>query len=351
MKWREELTRRFPALAYLPQDAYVVGGAVRDLLLGREPDDVDVAAPDALPCANALGRKVIQLGVEERLRAYRVVDGDRVYDFADLLDGSLDADLRRRDFTINAMAVDLVRDELVDHHGGEADLGKGIVRMVEAKNFDDDPLRLLKAVRMAVKYGFTIAPETLQAIRSRAPKIVEVAVERVTFELTAIFSTPATVRAVKLLRETGLDRPLFGKQLETPMANAVPLAGILALLVDDPKAYAERWRWSDALLRDVQAMQRLLGTLGHDPVALYNAGEAVARALPATLLALDLDPGVEMPDFATRALLDGAEIAAVTGLAEGKDLGAIKRALLEAQLRGEVRDRDEAEAFVKRAKT
>src|SRR5437763_15630835 len=107
MSLRDELLVLFPALRKLPANTYVVGGAVRDLLRGAHPADVDVACIDPLACARTLRRKVIRLGREEHISAYRVVDGKHVYDFAALLDGSIGADLGRRDFTINAMAVDL----------------------------------------------------------------------------------------------------------------------------------------------------------------------------------------------------------------------------------------------------
>ena len=154
MTLRDDLLRLFPRLRDLPCPAYVVGGAVRDLILGAAPADVDVACIDPLACARAFHRKVIRLGREEHLSAYRVVDGPHVYDFAALLDGSIDADLARRDFTVNAMAVDLESGELLDPHDGRGDLERRLVRMIDATNFDDDPLRMLKAVRMAVRFDF-----------------------------------------------------------------------------------------------------------------------------------------------------------------------------------------------------
>ena len=105
--WRETLTRLFPALESLDRTCYVVGGAVRDLLLDHPPADVDVACNDPLAAARSLRSKVITLGNEEHLRAYRVVLGEHVYDFAELLDHNIWADLARRDFTVNAMAVEL----------------------------------------------------------------------------------------------------------------------------------------------------------------------------------------------------------------------------------------------------
>src|ERR1043166_1000168 len=204
MSLRERLIKLFPALTKLPEDSYVVGGAVRDLLTGKTPAGVGGACRDPLACARLLGRKTIRLGKGEHLEAWRVVDGPHVYDFAAILDGAIDADLARRDFTVNAMAVDLAAGELLDLHGGRADLEARIVRMVDPQNFDDDPLRMLKAVRMAVVHGFEVDPATIDAIRPRAGRIINIATERVTYELSLIFSANTLRKALALLRETAL---------------------------------------------------------------------------------------------------------------------------------------------------
>lgn len=338
---RDELLRRFPLLANLPPESWVVGGAVRDLLLGIDPADVDVACQDPLACARAIHARVIRLGSDKHLSAWRVGDGDHSYDFAEILDRSIAADLARRDFTINAMAVRIDSGELLDPHHGREDLRQRIVRMVAPENFDDDPLRCLKAVRMAMKFRFEIDPRTIEAIRPRAARIATVAAERVTYELSVIFAAGQFRRAVRLLHETGLDVALFGHELGEFRADDVSVAGAYALLVEDPKTYGRRWRWSADLMRQVWTLRYLIST--HDLIALYDAGENVARQLPAVLRALGRNEDVAMPDFSIRALLRGEEI----GLPEGPELGRAKRALLEAQIRGEVRTREEAERFVK----
>lgn len=339
MQWRDELTRRYPKLSKLGPDCYVVGGAIRDLLLEREPADVDVACLDPLSEAKKIRDRVIRLGDEEHLSAYRVADHDHVYDFAELLDHDLDADLARRDFTVNAMAVALADDALIDPHGGRRDVGLRMVRMVRASNFDDDPLRTLKGLRMAVKYGFEIHEETLEAIRSRAPRIRDVATERVTYELSVIFSSNAFRRAVDLLDRTGLAAAL-GLKVVHAQADDLSLAASYALLVDDPRAYGEQSHWSEALVREVVTLQRLMKQ--HDRLSLYDAGETIARQLPPLLGGEELD----WPNFAIKALLTGEEIASVTGIEPGKALGELKRKLVEAQVRGEVRTREDAEEFV-----
>jgi tRNA nucleotidyltransferase/poly(A) polymerase len=346
MTLRDDLLRLFPRLRDLPMHAYVVGGAVRDLTLGIAPADVDVACLDPLACARAFRRKVIRLGREEHLSAYRVVDGPHVYDFAALLDGSIDADLARRDFTINAMAVDLESGELLDPHGGRADLARRLVRMIDASNFDDDPLRMLKAVRMAVRFGFEIDAETLEAIRTRAKRIAEVSVERVAYELTVIFSANAFRRAVTLLRKTELDLPLFGHSLDGDFhADDLPLAAALALLVDDAHAFAKRWRLSDALMREIQILQRLIES--HTLLDLYDAGPTIADQLPPILRALGRDDSIAFPDFAIKPLLTGDEIAAIAGIEPGPRVGVLKRALLEAELEGRITKRQDAEQFIR----
>jgi tRNA nucleotidyltransferase/poly(A) polymerase len=342
MPWPEEIRKRFPLLKRLsPRGVYAVGGIVRDLLVGIEPNDADLACADALACARSLGRKVITLG-KDHLSAYRIVDGEHVYDFAPLLGGDIRIDLARRDFTVNAMAVDLERGELLDPFDGRGDLERRLVRMVDAKNFDDDPLRMLKGVRMVVKYRYAFDGDTLEAIRERAASIASVAVERVTAELEMIFSAGQFRHALALLRDTGLDAPLFGFEVNAAgyHADDVSLAGAYALLFRDPHPFP----WCVPLLREITTLQRLAG----DPslFALYDAGETLARQLPPMLRALGRDPNVAMPDFATTSLLTGNEIAALLDEKPGPRVGQLKRALLEAQLRGEVTTREEAERFV-----
>jgi tRNA nucleotidyltransferase/poly(A) polymerase len=344
-----DLLRLFPRLRDLPIDAYVVGGAVRDLILGAAPADVDVACLDPLACARSLGRKVNRLGREEHLSAYRVVEGAHIYDFAALLDGSINADLARRDFTVNAMAVDLRSGALLDPHDGRSDLERRLVRMVDAGNFDDDPLRMLKAVRMAVRFDFGIDDATLAAIRPRAARIADVAVERVAYELTVILSANAFRHAVALLHEVGLDVPLFGHALDAGgfHADDVPLAAALVLLVDDAHAFTKRWRLSDTLLHEMQTLRRLRDA--RSLVDLYDAGVRIARQLSPMLRALSRDDRIDLPDFTTKPLLTGDEIASIAGIEPGPRVGTLKRALLEAELEGRITTREEAERLIRNA--
>lgn len=356
MQWRDALLRRFPRLEAVPADNYVVGGAIRDLLLGQDPADVDIASNDALAVANRIGPRVIRLGgnTGDDLSAYRVVEGGHVYDVAPLLDGDIVRDLGRRDFTVNALAVDLRTGELLDQHGGQKDLEARLVRMVRAENFDDDPLRMLKTVRMAVRHDFAVDGATIDAVQPRAAAILSVAAERVWYELSVIFEQRRFRTAIRLLRETGLDVPLFGRSIDASAYHEddVSLKGSFALLVSDPRGFARRWRWGEAFLRQVVALQQLLAA--NDRVALYDAGEEVARQLPAVLRALGRGADARRVEgemlgslFATKPLLSGDEIAAATGLGSGPAIGQLKRGVLEAQIRGEIHTRDEALAMLR----
>jgi len=194
-----------------------------------------------------------------------------------------------------------------------------------------------------VIHGFDVDPATIDAIRPRAQRITEVATERATYELSLIFSANALRKAIELLRESGLAEALG---LRTPdiRDDTVSPAASLAIVVADPRAYGERWRWSEATIREVMTLQRLVEH--HDRIALYDAGERIARELPALLRALGRDDSLDLPDFTAKPLLSGDEIAQIANLEPGPELGRRKRALLEAEIRGEVKTRDEAIRFV-----
>ncbi len=337
MSLRDELLRRFPALRSLPPHSLVIGGAIRDLLMHRDPADVDVECDAPEAAARSIG-KVIELGRGD-LKVYRVVVGEAIYDFSER------TELRRRDFTMNAMALDLTTGEVDDRFDGEADLRRRSVRMIEAKNFQDDPLRMLRGVRLALQFGFTLEEKTVVAIRRRAPHITTVAAERVTYELNAALSFGKSREALRLLNETGLDEPLFGFALDAKRfaADEVSCAGAFALILRDPRSFAERWKWSRDLLHEVTTLQRLLRA--PDLISIYEAGKGIGDQLPAVFRAIGREVPA-MPDFAMNPLLDGDEIAKLAGV-EGPAIGAAKRALIEAQLLGSVKTRAEAEVFVR----
>lgn len=199
--------------------AYFVGGCVRDLLLGREPADYDIATsalPEAVerlfPRTKPVGRKFGVMLVIEGRRQIQVATFRAESDYHDgrrpekVSFGDPQADASRRDFTINGLFLDPVSDAVHDWVGGQADLRDRLIRTIgspEAR-FAEDHLRLLRAVRFAVRLDFQLEPRTFAALRRLAPRIREISPERVREELVKIFRPPHAARGLELLRDSGL---------------------------------------------------------------------------------------------------------------------------------------------------
>ena len=184
----------FPCdLNQLPSSAYLIGGSVRDALLQRykTPLDLDFVLPTkAIATAKQIAN-FYQGGfvvLDEGREIARVVFPQGTLDLARQEGASLEADLKRRDFTINAIAYKIQSAELIDPLKGLQDLQRGILRMVSPQNLEDDPLRLLRAYRQAAQLNFKIEANTQTAIRERAALLQTVAAERVRAELNYIFT-------------------------------------------------------------------------------------------------------------------------------------------------------------------
>jgi poly(A) polymerase len=192
----------------IPPQGYLVGGALRDALLGRDPHDIDwlVAAPEraAREAARELSGSVFPLDLERG--HWRVVKDEVIRDYI-RFEGDLEGDLRARDYTLNALAAD-AEGRLIDPLGGRRDLMEGRVRMVSRSNLRADPLRPLRGVRLAAQLGFDLEPETAGAIRSEARaqgsgEVAPPALERVGEEINKILLSRAGY-GMRLLDELGL---------------------------------------------------------------------------------------------------------------------------------------------------
>ena len=176
------------SLEDLPPQAYLVGGAVRDGLLGRQSDylDLDFVVPEgAIEAARQLSQRY-QAGfviLDASREIARVVFPDMTVDFALQEGESLEADLRRRDFTVNAIAYDPRSRQLIDPLQGYQDLQQQQLRTIALQNLEADPLRLLRGYRQAAQLGFSLHPQTQAGIRQLAPLLTRVAAERVNSEL------------------------------------------------------------------------------------------------------------------------------------------------------------------------
>ncbi len=208
--------------------AFLVGGCVRDILLGREPADYDVTTdalpsqveeifpgsltvgakfgvvivPEEAPASSDAGRLQVEVATFRSDVGYS--DG-RHPDRVDYTKSPQD-DVKRRDFTINALLLDPETDEILDFVGGREDLEAGIIRAIgdPATRFGEDKLRMVRAVRFAARFGYAIEPATLKAIQKLAPEIDQISMERLRDELTKILTEGAARRGFELLDQTGL---------------------------------------------------------------------------------------------------------------------------------------------------
>lgn len=191
---------------------FIVGGTVRDTLLGRLPEDFDVAVTgDAEKVAEEIaeksGRRVIKMGKPGKM-TLRVVTDSHTYDITQVNSG-LEADLNRRDFTVNAIAYDVYEKKLIDPLNGRADIDAGIVRMAGPNSFTDDPLRLLRAFRIAAALSFDIDPKTMTEIRKNAFSIKTVAGERIRDEWFRLIEPSDSLKSIEKIEDARLLAALF----------------------------------------------------------------------------------------------------------------------------------------------
>lgn len=211
-------------------DAYVVGGYVRDALMGRTRTDIDVTiVGDAQRFANGVARVFNSKAVHyERFRTSMVPIGEHKLEFVGtraeayapdsrdpiVTEGTLDDDLRRRDFTVNAMAASLRASslgEVVDLFDGVADLDRKVLRtpLDPVVTMSDDPLRMMRAARFAAQLQFAIAPDVLDAMHGMADRIKIISQERITDEFLKILAAPRPSIGLAVLFETGLLQHVF----------------------------------------------------------------------------------------------------------------------------------------------
>jgi poly(A) polymerase len=189
--------------------AWIVGGALRDELLGRPVRDVDIAVagdPEraAREIAAELRGPVFQLS--EAFGAWRVIDrrGGRVFDFSPLQGDTIEDDLARRDFTVNAMARPREGGDLIDPYGGRADLESRTLRVLGPQAYEADPLRALRLVRLAAELGFTSDPKTGRLTLAAAPRVADAAGERVFAELRRLVIADGVLDGLALADRLGV---------------------------------------------------------------------------------------------------------------------------------------------------
>ena len=217
-------------------EAYAVGGCVRDMVLGREPEDWDITTSATPYEVKRIFRRTVDTGIQHgtvtvlmdkehfEVTTYRV-DGeyeDNRHPKEVQFTSSLMEDLRRRDFTINAMAYN-EREGIIDLFGGMEDLKRGLIRCVgdAGERFDEDALRILRAIRFSAQLGFAIEENTLEYIRKKAGHLSNISAERIRVELTKLLISDHPDR-LRLLYDTGITAvvlPEFDAMMKTGQNN------------------------------------------------------------------------------------------------------------------------------------
>ncbi len=348
----EALRRNHHELVALGESAdaplYLVGGAVRDLLLGRPRADVDlVTVGDVGALAASLDAEPVE---HERFGTAKARFEGHVIDIAGARSESyphpgslpevkpateIETDLGRRDFTINAMAIPLRREvALIDPFGGRADLEAGVLRVLHERSFEDDPTRAVRAARYAARFDFALEPETATLVR--AADLLSVSADRRRTELLRLAGEQNAARGFELLVEWGLVEPRQG---------GIALVAAAAELLSAPT-------WRGTASREEALLAAALGPTGDE--------EALARARPekpsaAVALAHNHDPvelvlaralGAEwldryMDEWRGIVLeIDGDDLVRA-GVTQGPRVGLGLAEALRRKLDGEISGHDE----------
>jgi tRNA nucleotidyltransferase (CCA-adding enzyme) len=375
---------------------YLVGGTVRDILLGEPGFDVDLAVEgDGQTFAEALARELGGRALPHDAFGTAVVeygDGERVdvvtarrerYDAPAVLPtvepSTIEDDLYRRDFALNAMAVGLTgaaTNELVDPFEGRRDLEAGTIRVLHDGSFVDDPTRIFRAVRYASRYGFELDPHTAELARRaiEAGLVGRLSAARLRDELVLLLDEPRAERSFELLAELGADRALKPelaadetaralferlRELDERYGLGIPSwrLGLAALArnVSEPRAWLDglKLRRQDARAVEaaVVAGPELAGRLREQ----LEPADVVALAEPyppdAPLFALALEDSAALRDYferlrGVRLEVDGTDLAAL-GLGESPRVGEVLAELRRRKLNGELDGRDSELAAAK----
>jgi tRNA nucleotidyltransferase/poly(A) polymerase len=322
------------------EEAWIVGGAVRDELLGRPVVDLDIACREPEAAARRYGGPVFPLS--ERHGAWRVaLDGGRTVDFTPLQD-SIEADLATRDFTINAIAQPLHGGDPVDPFGGLRDLEQRVLRAVRPSIFQDDPLRLLRAVRLEDELGFRLDEETEQSVRKHAALVDRPAGERILAELVRLSS-----QGFERLAELGLLAP-FGGSIDRlrGLVDPTPEMRLVAVFEDRLARLPisnELQRFARALLRakppdeisprTVFRFRRETEPWAAEAARFAGAGEELELAIEEARAADPAEP-----------LLRGDEL----GIEPGPEIGRLLALVEEERAAGTISTREQALELVRR---
>ena len=301
----------------------MVGGAVRDLYLGVEPKDFDLVSDATAEEVEQLFPKTLGVGRQFGIMVVVTPEGPvevaRFRSDGAYTDGrhptevqfaSPEEDAKRRDFTVNALFYDTEAKQLIDYVGGLADLGAKVIRCVgePAKRFDEDALRMLRAVRFEAQLGFSLDPAIVTAIQTQATRLALVSRERVTQELDRILLSARPALGLKGLVKTGLWTEVFG----------APEAGDLARFDTLGPRFRQYFSAEPPLSLFYGALQAWVPGFSAEKFVLGKETKAVLRQLPEEISRLGRYDQLEMADrklaLASSAFPQAATLLEVGGL-------------------------------------
>ena len=194
-------------------EGWLVGGSVRDFFMGKNVADRDITIKDAEDFAKKTAERLdaVFITLDSENKIYRVVLKDKInyLDISELQGESIEEDLKRRDFTINAIAYDLKNDKLIDVTGGLEDLKNGVLRHIKEENFEDDPLRILRAYRFYALTGFQMTKELEASLKKYLPLALKPAKERINYEIMKLLGGKYADEALLKMDEAGLLEKIF----------------------------------------------------------------------------------------------------------------------------------------------
>ncbi len=320
------------SLEWLPPPAYFVGGTVRDALLQRQGErfDIDcVVDSGAITTARALADHY-QAGfvvLDRDRQIARVVFDEGTVDIAQMVGDHLEADLNRRDFTINAIAYDPHNQTLFDPLHGIEDLQQGLIQMIAKGNLRDDPLRILRAYRQGAQLQFTLQPKTRKALRKLAPLLSTVAGERVRTELNYLLTLPQALPWLTLAAEDQIWQdwlPGFTPDAIPQLAQIEQVAWLLSKIWDEFGAQLAQSSSSHALnalgLAKLASVVTAQGAIAPLNALKYSRAEvrAVERAwqyLPQVLALMEREMSLEEQYFFFQGVGDGLPMVVVLAVA------------------------------------
>ncbi|MBN1435628.1 MAG: hypothetical protein JW936_01010 [Sedimentisphaerales bacterium] len=377
-------------------EALLAGGCVRDMLLGQQPNDYDIATNATPDSITKIFRNTLSVGAQfgvvvvlmggHQIEVATFRSDDSYHDGrrpASVVFTDAEHDAQRRDFTINGMFFDPLTERVIDYVGGTADLRGRVIRAIgnPDERFAEDHLRMLRALRFACRLGFTIESATYQAICDHALKIAKISAERIAGELEQILTDPSRVQGVELAQKTGLLAaclPILSDQkVHAGLAVLQQLPEVLpfhlalaALLVDCTPSEAAQVCRKLKTSNDVR----------RHTVFLLEKREALLQALPLTpgrlkrwlaeplfenlfcFTAAQLRATGQNEDslqqlrnqieqlgdapIAPPPLLDGHALIGL-GAPPGPIVGRLAEEMYLAQLEGEIADTDQAAGWVK----